>query len=81
MEEELIKSREEKNPGDLLLGAVMRDEVGVRGRSCLIWTPILSRFCKKLGGNKTQHLNLSIVFLLGERKERKKEKRKTIAHH
>lgn len=72
----MIKPREEKNPGNLLLGIVMRDEVGVRGWSRLIWTPILRRLRKELGGSKTQHLNLSIVFLLGEGKGEKKREKK-----
>lgn len=72
LEEELVKLREEKNPGDLFLGVMMRDGEGVRGWSCLIWTPILSLLYKELGTHKPQHLNLSIVFLLGEGQEREK---------
>ena len=72
LEEELVQWREEQNPGDLFLGVVMRDGEEVRGSSCLMWTPVLSLLGKELGGRKTQHLNLCIVFLFEEGEEREK---------
>lgn len=60
----------------------MGDLVRVRSWSCLIWTLNLNLLHKegvgvRGGGSKAPCLNLSIVFLLGE----KREKRETIAHH
>lgn len=61
----------------------MGDLVRVRSWSCLIWTLNLNLLHKEGvgvrggGGSKAPCLNLSIVFLLGE----KREKRETIAHH
>lgn len=68
----MVRLREEKNPGDLFLGVMMRDEEGVRGWTCLIWAPILSLLYKEWGTPEPQHSHLSIVFLLGEGQEREK---------